>query len=122
MNPAESLLPDPAETLEVSPQSVSAWVHRPENERPRLIDCREADEIEICHLPHHEWFPLGEFPQSVEELTRDPSRGLIVYCHHGMRSLRAAAFLRSKGFSTAFSMRGGIEEWSNLVDPTVPRY
>lgn len=116
------MLPDPASTAEVSPESVAGWIDLPENERPRLIDCREAEELAICQLPGNEWVPLGEFPERLEALTQDPVRGVVVYCHHGMRSMRAALFLRSRGFMNAFSMHGGIEYWSVAVDPSVPRY
>lgn len=117
-----SLLPDPEATAEVSPESVAAWLELPENERPRLIDCREAEELAICQLPGNEWFPLGGFPGYVGELTCQPDRGVVIYCHHGMRSLRAALFLRSKGFPNAFSMHGGIDLWSSRVDPEMPVY
>lgn len=117
-----SYLPDPELTAEVSPESVAAWIHLPEVDRPRLIDCREAEELAICQLTGNEWFPLGGFPQRLEELTRQPDRGIVIYCHHGMRSLRAALFLRSKGFENAFSMHGGIELWAHTVDSEVPTY
>ncbi len=117
-----SLLPDPAQTAEVSPESVASWLDLPETGRPRLIDCLEAEELAICQLPGHEWVPLGEFPGRLQDLTADPQRGVVVYCHHGMRSLRAALFLRSKGFENAFSMQGGIDLWSLSIDPDVPSY
>jgi rhodanese-related sulfurtransferase len=116
------MLPDPATTAEVSPESVAAWIDLPEIERPRLIDCREAEELAICQIRGNEWVPLGEFPERVGALTGNPERGVVVYCHHGMRSLRAALFLRSRGLSNAFSMHGGIELWSLTVDPEVSRY
>ena len=117
-----SHLPDPSATAEVSPESVAAWLDLPENDRPRLIDCREAEELAICQIPGHEWVPLGEFPARLEMLTTQPERGVVIYCHHGMRSLRAALFLRSKGFENAFSMHGGIDLWTTRVDPETPRY
>jgi len=52
----------------------------------------------------------------------DPSRGVVVYCHHGVRSLRATHFLRSIGVATAFSMHGGIEAWAERSDPEMPPY
>ena len=116
------LLPDPALTAEVSPESVAAWLYLPESERPRLIDCREEEELAICQISGNEWYPLGDFPARLEALSTDPGRGVVVYCHHGMRSLRAALFLRSKGFENAFSMHGGIDLWSRLIDPETPVY
>lgn len=122
MTPIPSQLPDPAFTLEITPAAVSAWVDLPSEQRPRLIDCREADELAICQIRGNEWFPLGTFPVAGAKLTADRERGIVVYCHHGMRSLRAAAFLRAQGVENAFSMSGGIDLWSRLIDPEVPRY
>jgi len=47
---------------------------------------------------------------------------VICYCHHGMRSLDAAAWLRFQGITKAKSLAGGIERWSVEIDPKVPRY
>lgn len=115
-------LPDAEFTLEISPRAVAGWIRLPADQRPRLIDCREADELAICRIGGHEWFPLGSFPSSLEKLIADADRGVVVYCHHGMRSQRAAAFLRAHGVENAFSMSGGIDMWSDIIDPTVPRY
>ncbi len=115
-------LPDAEITLEISPAAVAEWAHLPAETRPRLIDCREADELAICRIEGCEWVPLGTFPQALEKLTADTERGIVVYCHHGMRSLRAASFLRAHGVGHAFSMSGGIDGWSAFIDPDVPRY
>jgi rhodanese-related sulfurtransferase len=115
-------LPDAVVTMEISPEAVAEWVNLPSGERPRLIDCREEDELAICRIDGNEWLPLGYFPFSREKLITGNERGVVVYCHHGVRSLRAAHFLRSIGVENAFSMRGGIEAWSETVDPAVPRY
>ena len=109
-------------SLEISPAEVAAWIHLPRDQRPRLIDCREADELTICQIAGNEWFPLGIFPTAGERLTTDRGRGIVVYCHHGMRSLRAASFLRAQGVEKAYSMRGGIEAWAEMIDPTTARY
>ncbi len=115
-------LPDPEFTLDVSLSAVAKWIGLPADQRPRLIDCREQDELAICRIEGHEWFPLGSFPATLEKLTADTGRGVVVYCHHGMRSQRAAAFLRAHGVENAFSMSGGIDAWSVDIDPAVPRY
>jgi rhodanese-related sulfurtransferase len=47
---------------------------------------------------------------------------IITMCHHGMRSLDAAAYLRGHGFMNTQSMRGGIDAWARAVDTSVPRY
>ena len=122
MSDAFPALPDPADTWEVTAQEVAEWIHLPREERPRLIDCREQDELAICQIAGNEWFPLGLFPTAGARLTADGARGVIVYCHHGMRSLRGASILRAQGVENAFSMKGGIETWAELVDPKMARY
>ncbi len=117
-----TFLPDPHEALEVTPEAVAEWVTFPRNQRPRLIDCREHDELAICQILGNEWIALGLFPGVREILATGNQRGVVVYCHHGVRSLRAVNFLRAMGVANAFSMRGGIEEWSQRVDPSVARY
>lgn len=122
MSELGNLLPDASATLEISPEAVAAWIALPREERPRLIDCREEDEVAICQIAGNEWFPLGTFPTAGAKLTADRERGIVVYCHHGMRSLRATAFLRAHGVENAFSMKGGIDAWSQVIDPAVARY
>lgn len=117
-----SQLPDATETQEISPETVAEWASLPVDRRPRLIDCREQDELAICQIAGNEWIPLGSFPEAREKLLSRNERGVVVYCHHGVRSLRATHFLRSIGVSNAFSMRGGIEDWSVRIDPGMARY
>jgi adenylyltransferase/sulfurtransferase len=122
MSDADPMLPDAGATLEVTPEAVARWIHLPRDQRPRLIDCREEEELAICRIAGNEWIPLGLFPGVREQLKKGNERGVVVYCHHGMRSLRAATFLRSIGVENAFSMRGGIDYWSEFIDPEVPSY
>lgn len=115
-------LPDPQATEEVTPQDVAAWLAANDASSPVVIDCREAEEMEICKIDGARWIPLGEIPAAVDELRAEAAHGIVISCHHGMRSLRAARFLRQHGIEGAFSMAGGIEAWSQIVDPSVPRY
>lgn len=115
------MLPEPSETLEVTPADVAAWLDLPAAERPRLIDCREPEEWDIVHIDGAELIPMGEIPLCIEDLGNSPN-GLVIYCHLGMRSLRATQFLRGHGLANTFSMGGGIEAWTNEIDPELPRY
>ena len=116
------MLPDPQTQIEVSPADIATWIGLPPQERPRLIDCREQEELEICQINGNEWFPLSTLAETLDRLTSDTERGIVVYCHHGMRSQRAAMLLRSRGVENAFSMAGGIEAWTDLIDPSMTRY
>lgn len=80
---------------------------------------REPWEWSVARIGEPRLVPLGELERSVGTL--DPSKPLVVYCHHGTRSGLAAEWLRSRGFS-ARNLVGGIERWSREVDPMVPRY
>ena len=116
------MLPDPQAQIEVSPADVASWIQLPSQERPRLIDCREREELEICQIAGNEWFPLSTLADTLYGLTSDTERGIVVYCHHGMRSQRAAMVLRSRGVENSFSMAGGIEAWTDQIDPSLARY
>ncbi len=86
---------------------------------PVLLDCREPGEWQHCRIDGAMHIPMTQTPGRLGELSAD--RPIVVYCHHGVRSLRVAQFLRERGYDAA-SMAGGIEAWSLQVDPTVPRY
>lgn len=90
------------------------------NPAPLLLDVREVSERQVCRIGEGLHIPTGEVPFKWESLPRD--RHIIIYCHHGMRSLRVARFLQERGFRNVQSLRGGIEAWSLEIDPSVPRY
>ena len=64
--------------------------------------------------------PLGELPRRSRELS--PIDEIIVYCHHGMRSLDAAYLLQQLGFKSVLSVVGGIDRWASEVDQNLQRY
>ncbi len=88
----------------------------------RLIDCREPDEHEIGHLPGSELIPLGQIASEVPRLYPSKDTPLVIYCHHGMRSLRAATLLATMGYHKVCSLAGGIDRWSIEIDPSIKRY
>ena len=87
-----------------------------------LVDCREPAEYEICHIEKAELIPMQEIPQKMGAREDWQERHVIVYCHHGIRSRRVVEWLRRQGFPQAQSMAGGIEAWSQQIDPSIPRY
>lgn len=84
-----------------------------------LLDVREPFEREIASIGGV-LIPLGELPGRVHEL--DASKEIVVYCHTGVRSGRAVSLLRGMGFKKAKNLQGGIDRWSEQIDPTVPKY
>jgi len=89
---------------------------------PRLVDCREIDEWNYCRIDGAELAPLSAFAVEAPVRFSGEARGIVIYCHHGRRSAQAAHFLRSRGISNAWSLAGGIDQWSREIDPAVPRY
>ncbi len=105
--------------IEVDCRSVKAALDASEDFL--LLDCREPAEYATAHIAAAMLIPMAEIPARTAELG-DQSRRIVVHCHHGGRSLRVANWLRGQGFANAQSMAGGIDEWSQDIDPTVPRY
>lgn len=90
-------------------------------EHVRLIDVREPREHRVAKIAGAELRPLGEIQNWASELP-DRDEQIILHCHHGMRSERAASVLARLGFTNVSNMIGGIDDWSIQVDPSVPRY
>lgn len=87
-----------------------------------LLDCRERDEHQLVHIAEARLIPMSELPQRVAELEEHREREIVVYCHHGMRSLQVTVWLRQQGFENVTSLSGGIDRWAVEIDPTLPRY
>ena len=104
--------------MEITPQELKSRLDQ--GEKLTLIDVREPVEVGICSLEQAKHIPLGELPDRLNEFKPDTS--LILYCHHGPRSMQAAQFLRHKGFENAFSLEGGIDAWAEEIDPEMERY
>ncbi len=112
--------PEPGDGLEVEPADVADWLSVPGS--IRLLDCREEDEHAFCRIDGSVLVPLSRFAEAVADALPEAPVPVVVYCHHGMRSARAAGYLRDKGHAAVFSLRGGIDAWSREIDPSVPTY
>jgi rhodanese-related sulfurtransferase len=104
--------------LQISAKEVSERIAR--GDKLFLLDVREHWEYELSRIAGATLIPLGTLPANLNTL-RD-AENVICYCHHGMRSLDAAVWLRQQGVKSVKSMAGGIERWSVEIDPRVPRY
>ncbi len=110
---------------EVTPRDTKAELESEGERRPMLVDCRRADEWDRCRIDGAVHLPMEEIERRADELENDEGgreHPVIVYCHHGRRSLRVAAALKAMGFTDVRSMAGGIDLWSVDIDPSVPRY
>jgi adenylyltransferase/sulfurtransferase len=85
-----------------------------------LLDVREPVEWQICRLDGAVLIPMNTIPARMHEL--DSAREIVVYCRSGKRSAQITAFLKAAGFRKVKNLQGGILQWSDEVDPTVPKY
>jgi len=104
--------------MQISAKEVNERLGR--GDKLLLVDVREPWEYDLSKIPGAKLIPLGTLPANLNTLL--DADEVICYCHHGMRSLDAAVWLRQQGVESAKSMAGGIERWSVEVDPQVPRY
>ena len=84
-----------------------------------LLDVREPDELALCAMDDCLHVPMQSVAAHIERLPRD--RPVVVMCHHGVRSLHVAAYLRQAGLD-AWNLSGGIDAWARALDPEMPRY
>jgi rhodanese-related sulfurtransferase len=85
-----------------------------------FVDVREKWEYDTSRIEGATLIPLRDVPANLARF--EEASEIVLFCHHGMRSLDAAAWLRSQGVEGARSMAGGIDRWAVEVDPRVPRY
>ncbi len=93
---------------------------RNNGEAHTIVDIRRPDELAVCMIPGSVTIPMQQVMDDFEVLSRE--RRLVLVCHHGMRSGLVAEFLRNNGFDNVWNLEGGIDAWSEQIDPAMPRY
>ncbi|ALT76898.1 rhodanese-like domain-containing protein [Paucibacter sp. KCTC 42545] len=109
---------------QIGPREVLAMCQAGPELKPLLLDVREPWEAALASIRldgiSANLMPMGQVTTRFGEL--DPAQPIVCYCHHGMRSLQVVAFLQRQGFDSVYNLAGGIDAWSQDVDPAVPRY
>jgi rhodanese-related sulfurtransferase len=109
---------DPFANIEIAPRDVKSMMDR--GEKFLFVDVREKWEFDTSAIEGAVLVPMREIPANLSKF--EEADNIILFCHHGIRSLDAAAWLRSQDVTAAKSMAGGIDRWSAEIDPKVPRY
>ena len=104
--------------IEISPQELKKKLGT--DDSVLLLDVREQSEYDLVHLEGARLIPLNTLPHHIDSLPADQE--IVVYCHHGTRSLYATAYLHQNGFRDAKNLAGGIDQWAAEIDPTLRRY
>lgn len=87
-----------------------------------LLDIREEDEHALTKIDGSRLIPMSQLHSRVGELEAYRDQLIVVHCHHGHRSRQVTQALRQAGFRKVQNMTGGIEQWSQQIDSSVPRY
>jgi rhodanese-related sulfurtransferase len=103
---------------DITPRDLAARLG--EEQRPLLLDVREAWELSIARIDPSMHMPMNDVPDRLDEL--NPDQEIVVLCHHGRRSRQVVAFLKQSGFRQVLNLVGGIDAWSTEVDQGVPVY
>jgi rhodanese-related sulfurtransferase len=111
--------------VQISPSALFDWISQMQAfGQPVLLDVREPWELQTASVTPVGVtlmrIPMGELGSRLHELDR--SKPVACLCHHGVRSLQVANFLQHHGFAHVVNISGGINAWSQELDPTVPRY
>ena len=109
---------EPEESDEMTPKELKTMLDN--GGTPVILDVREPHEYDICRLPGSILIPLGQLGQRMDELNSDDE--IVVHCKLGGRSAKAVEQMQQAGFSNVKNLTGGIDRWSQEVDPSVPRY
>lgn len=96
------------------------WLADTTREQPLVLDVREPWEHEVCNIAGSRLLPMQDIPARVKELPADTD--IVVLCHHGMRSLQVAQFLKQSGLERVSNLSGGIAAWAAQVDPDMSQY
>ena len=108
--------------MQLTPAELQARLDSATGDAPvHLLDIRTREEYDAVHLPAAQHFTQDLMNTVLMRWPRD--RGLIALVdHQGTRSLDAAAYFAGHGFTNVRALLGGIDAWSQQVDPTLPRY
>ena len=85
-----------------------------------LIDVRDDWEYSLTSIKGSNHIPLNELVDRVQEIMFEEE--IVVYCHHGERAFLGVQILIESGFKKVYHLTGGIDAWSQVVDPKIPRY
>jgi rhodanese-related sulfurtransferase len=117
---------NPYHVPEISVQELARKINAGENFT--ILDVRETWETELVHIDDKRVVIVpvslvseeaeNAFPQEI----RAPQTEIVVMCHHGVRSAKVTAWMKDKGWQNVVSLRGGIAEYAEEIDPSVGTY
>jgi adenylyltransferase/sulfurtransferase len=113
--------PAPAVPLEISVEQARDLLDAHPGDTA-LIDVREPFEHETARIAGSIFVPMRRIPEHVDGPALPREKLLLIHCHHGGRSLRVTEWLRGQGYPRVTNVAGGIQAWSERIDPSIPTY
>ena len=86
-----------------------------------LLDVREPHEVPIASLGA-KLIPVGSLESRIGEIAVAKDFEIVVHCRTGARSQKAALILKNHGFTNVENLAGGVLEWADKIDPSMPKY
>ena len=105
------------QNIEITPKETAELLKQG---KIKLLDVRTPEEYAIASVAGSALADQALAQEIIQTWPKDTA--IVTMCHHGMRSLDAAAYLRGHGFMNTRSMTGGIDVWAVQIDPSIPRY
>lgn len=102
---------------QISPSELQALR---QNNSVKLIDVREQREWDYCRIEGAELIPVQQISNTDIDAEEDDE--IVCYCHTGQRSYFAAQILQRKGYNKVYNLEGGINAYSDEVNPSIPKY
>lgn len=98
---------------QLSPRELASWLSDTARATPLVVDVREAWEVQRGIIAGAQHIPMAAIPAAAPRLPK--SEPIVIYCQHGVRSLRVAGYLQSQGCAQVFNLSGGISAWHQDV-------
>lgn len=98
----------------ISPIELASWLER-SDDRPILLDVREAEEYQVSHLAGAQL--ASSQAENLQAKSDWQHRAIVLYCSIGYRSARLAAQLQRMGFDRVWNLEGSIFAWANQGYP-----
>lgn len=117
---------NPYDVPEISVQELAQKIKA--GEKFSIVDVRETWETDLVHIQDERvaLVPMSRISEQAgdafPEALRDPQTEIVVMCHHGVRSAKVTAWMQQNGWQHVASLRGGIAEYAEEIDPAVGMY
>jgi rhodanese-related sulfurtransferase len=99
----------------IDPQALKSKLDK--KEKFILIDCREQAEWDSGHIEGATLLPLSQFQARYSDILKDKQAEIVLQCRSGGRSMQAASFLVSQGYTSIYNLHGGLMNWMSLQLP-----